>query len=63
MWLTRDYNGTLRLHVVKPIRQGHVWHTDTYFGSPQSITLREDIMPNLKWTDNPVEVSVINKKK
>lgn len=58
MWLTRDHNGTLRLHTVKPVRQGHVWHTDTYFGSPQSITLREDIRPNLKWTDPPVEVKI-----
>lgn len=34
MWVARDYNGSLRLHFDKPKRQGHVWHTDNYFGSP-----------------------------
>lgn len=56
MWIARDYNGSLRLHLVKPRRQGWVWHTDDYVGSKQSITLREDNYPNLKWTDNPIEV-------
>lgn len=57
-YLTRDYNGTLRMHTVKPIRKGYVWHTDTFFGSPQSITLREDIKPDLKWTDPPLEITL-----
>lgn len=58
LYLTRDYNGTLRVHTTKPVRQGHVWHTDTYFGSPQSITLREDNYPQLKWTDPPLQVTL-----
>ena len=56
MYIARDYNGSLRLHLVKPKRQGWVWHTDDYFGSKQSITLKEDLYPKLKWTDNPIEV-------
>lgn len=56
MWIARDYNGSLRLHLVKPKRQGWVWHTEDYVGSSQSITLREDLYPKLKWTDNPIEV-------
>ena len=58
IYITRDYNGTLRLHTIKPKRQGYVWHTDTHFGSPQSITIRENIYPNLKWIDNPIEVKL-----
>lgn len=46
------------MHTVKPIRKGYVWHTDTFFGSPQSITLREDIKPDLKWTDPPLEITL-----
>lgn len=61
MWIARDYNGSLRLHLVKPKRQGYVWHTENYVGSKQSITLREDLMPNLKWTDNPVQVNIVKK--
>lgn len=56
MWIARDYNGSLRLHLVKPKRQGWVWNTEDYVGSKQSITLREDLYPKLKWTDNPIEV-------
>lgn len=60
MWIARDYNGALRLHFDKPKRQGYVWHTDNYFGSPRSITIQEPLdgnpYPNLKWTDNPIEV-------
>ena len=60
MLAARDYNGTLRLHFDKSKRQGYVWHTDNYFGSPGSITIQAclDDNPylNLKWTDNPIEV-------
>lgn len=62
MWVARDYNGTLRLHLDKPVRMGYVWHTDNYFGSPRSISLVEyfdgDPFPKLKWTDNPIEVKL-----
>lgn len=66
MWVARDYNGTLRLHLDKPVRMGHVWHTDSYFGSNSSISIvrnqfEEDPFPKLKWSDNPIEV--IFKKK
>ena len=60
MWIARDYNGSLRLHFDKPKRQGYVWHTDNYFGSPRSITIQApldgDPYPNLKWTDNPIQI-------
>lgn len=56
MWIARDYNGSLRLHLVKPVRKGWVWLTESFFGSPNSITLKEDIAPNLKWVDKPIEV-------
>ena len=56
MYIARDYNGSLRLHLVKPKRQGWVWHTDDYVGSKQSITLREDLYPKLKWTDNSIQI-------
>lgn len=61
MWVVRDYNGTLRLHLDKPVRMGHVWHTEPYFGSPRSVTIVKnqfevDPFPKLKWTDNPIEV-------
>lgn len=61
MWVARDFNGTLRLHLDKPIRNGYVWHTDSYFGSPRSVTIvknqfETDPFPKLKWTDNPIEV-------
>lgn len=65
MWIARDYNGSLRLHFDKPKRQGWVWYTDGYFGSPRSITIQApldgDPYPNLKWTDNPIEVELKKK--
>lgn len=53
MWVARDYNGTLRLHLDKPVRMGHVWHTEPYFGSPRSVTIVKnqfevDPFPKLK---------------
>lgn len=62
MWIARDYNGTLRLHLDKPKRQGYIWHTNDYFGSPRSISIVECLdgnsFPNLKWTDNPIEIKL-----
>lgn len=66
MWVARDYNGSLRLHFDKPKRQGYVWHTDNYFGSSRSITIQGcldgNLFPDLKWTDNPVEIELKPKK-
>lgn len=66
MWIARDNNGSLRLHLDKPVRNGYVWHTDNYFGSPRSITLQSnfegDLFPNLKWSDKPIEVEIKIKK-
>ena len=61
MWVARDYNVTLRLHLDKPVRMGHVWHAEPYFGNPRSVTIVNnqfeiDPFSKLKWTDNPIEV-------
>lgn len=61
MWVARDYNETLRLHLDKPGRMGYSLHTEPYFGSPGSVTIVKnqfevDPFPKLKLTDNPIEV-------
>lgn len=43
MWVERDYNGTLRLHLDKPVRMGYVWRTEPYFGKTQ-----DDIIKSIK---------------
>lgn len=61
LWIARDKNGSLYLHTVKPVKQGGVWYTDTYFGSKQSILLRNDNFSNVTFEDKqPQQVELIS---
>lgn len=50
MFITRDYNGTLWLHIGKPIRNGWTWQSKKF------IQLDEKLFPEIKWESNPVRV-------
>lgn len=66
-WLARDRNKALFFHHEKPHRYyGDTWRTD-WVRHPQPelhhLRLLDDIMPNLKWEDEPIEVELIIRKK
>ena len=43
MFIARDYNGTLWLHMSKPSRSGWTWQSRKY------IQLDEKLFPEVKW--------------
>lgn len=56
MFIARDYNGTLWLHMNKPSRNGWTWQSKNY------IQLDEKLFPDLKWEDNPMRVTFMKSK-
>lgn len=61
MWIARDEDNHLRVYLNKPIRYGFYWQSvDTYNGvNIQCISLPNNLFPNLKWEDEPIEVDII----
>lgn len=52
----------LRLYLVKPVRsiEDGLWHTDDWeYPESESLPLPENWFPDLKWEDEPLEVSII----
>ena len=65
LWVARDKDGRLYLHVSseKPIREGDEWMG--YSGGERSdfLSLPNDLYPELTWGDEPVEVEIIRKRR
>lgn len=55
MWIARDKNERLFLYYKKPKRRKNGWHIK---GEPY-LQLEKDMFLNLKWEDEPVEVSIV----
>lgn len=56
LWIARDKDGTLIMFHEKPIRCGDYWGTSD---NNEVFTITEGLFPNLKWEDEPIEVSLI----
>ena len=66
MWTERDKNGSLRLYIEKPVQKQKIkdseyetcldWCTDV---DKMIGYLPSNLYPELKWGDEPVEVSIV----
>ena len=66
MWASRDKNGSLRLYIEKPVQKQKIkdseyetcldWCTDV---DKMIGYLPSNLYPELKWGDEPVEVSIV----
>ena len=54
-WVARDMNGDVNLFVMPPDREVGYWSSFDKYNVPIS----EEIFPNLKWEDAPVEVELL----
>ena len=50
MYIARDYNGTLWLHMSKPSRNGWTWQSKSF------IQLDSELFTEIKWESNPIKV-------
>ena len=67
-WVVRDKSGTLFLHKRKPKRMRSYWDSEDEFEINDSIMLENtfrfatyhepEVMPDLKWEDEPIEVEL-----
>ena len=61
MWAARDKNEELHLFLIKPERcnEEGVWDTgDWEYPESESLLVYSDLIPNLKWEDEPVEIGI-----
>lgn len=73
MWIARDKDGILNLHVIKPFRDYDKWCTSGYepelkyyiqnegYLMPTFVRIPDDLFPQFKdlsWEDEPVEVVI-----
>lgn len=66
MWVARDKNGSIRLYIEKPVQKQKIkdsgyetcldWCTDV---DKMIGYLPSNLYPELKWGDEPVEVSIV----
>lgn len=65
MWIARDSNGKLFLHKTKPVcvyrRETGYWHWQSPDITNDDIVCEvfDDIFPDLKWKDEPIEVELV----
>lgn len=58
MWIARDSNGTLVLHLQKPIRNYFCndWEADDF------LEIDANLFPELTWNSEPLEVELVEKE-
>ena len=58
LWIARDKNGHLFAYIHKPTRANDFWYDDNGFNNNSDWTdLPEDWFPNLRWEDEPIELT------
>lgn len=64
MWVARDKkNNQINLFLIKPVRDKveGIWHTDDWeYPESEFIPIYDKMFPDLKWEDDPVEVSLVS---
>lgn len=58
-WVARDANGNLWTYTHKPIRSDKPY----WLGEVADFTLSNDVLPDLTWSDEPIEVEIQIKRK
>lgn len=75
MWIARNENGELYLHIVEPFRDKDTWEVSGYeeecnyfvkgvYMAHTSVYLPDKLFPqfsNIKWEDEPIEIGIIQK--
>lgn len=56
-WVARDENNSLYLYGKRPVRDHNEWIEETV------IILDDDLLPDLTWDSEPIEVELIIKRK
>ena len=56
MWITRDFNGDLCLHMERPRLLKTMWASDDW------VFLNEDLFPEVTFENSPQEVEFVIKK-
>lgn len=70
MWVARDEDGDLHLFTKCPVRgkchdyeynEYNFWKVNEKFEENFYLEIPKNLFPDLKWEDNPIEVTIIRK--